>query len=202
MQVFIQWIIEIVLFLLLAMVADALLPSGLMKKYARLVMAILLLLVIVDPLLHFLKLDPNQILYSVERQMEASMETEQLTGEIEEKKNEILNGQDAYTLQQVKEAIVDQLQEPIESSEQVTVEAVDLTFFQTPHSLESLDKLVLFISSTEEGGSVEEVIISATDEEKRAEKPQFEEDSIKELAAQQLDLTKEQIEIRWEEDHE
>ncbi|MFG6148558.1 stage III sporulation protein AF [Halobacillus sp. B23F22_1] len=202
MQVFIQWIIEIVLFLLLAMVADALLPSGLMKKYARLVMAILLLLVIVDPLLQFLKLDPNQILYSVERQMEASMETEQLTGEIEEKKNEILNGQDAYTLQQVKEAIVAQLQEPIESSEQVTVEAVDLTFFQTPHSLESLDKLVLFISSTEEGGSVEEVIISAADEEKRAEKPQFEEDSIKELAAQQLDLAKEQIEIRWEEDHE
>ncbi|WP_101844253.1 stage III sporulation protein AF [Halobacillus sp. Marseille-P3879] len=202
MQAFIQWITEIVLYLFLAMVADALLPSGLMKKYARLVMSILLLLVIINPLLQFLKLDPNQILSSVERQMQSSMETEEMTSAIEEKKNEIMSGQDAYTLKQVEEAIITQLKEPVKKAENVTINEVDLTFFETPHSLESLDKLVLFVSSTEAAGSVEEIIISASDQEERADEPHHDEDSIKELAAQQLDLNKEQIEIRWEENHE
>ncbi|WP_431798975.1 stage III sporulation protein AF [Halobacillus andaensis] len=202
MQAFIQWITEIVLYLFLAMVADALLPSGLMKKYARLVMSILLLLVIINPLLQFLKLDPNQILSSVERQMQSSMETEEMTSAIEEKKNEIMSGQDAYTLKQVEEAIITQLQEPVKKAENVSINEVDLTFFETPHSLESLDKLVLFVSSTEAAGSVEEIIISASDQEERADEPHHDEDSIKELAAQQLDLNKEQIEIRWEENHE
>ncbi|MCP3025722.1 stage III sporulation protein AF [Halobacillus sp. A5] len=202
METFIQWITEIVLFLLLAMMADALLPSGLMKKYARLVLSILLLLVIIDPLLGFLKLDPNQLLYTVENQMQEGLEAEHLNEEIEEKKNEILNGQDAYTLQQVKDAIVKQLKEPIEMNEQVTIEEADLTFFKTPHSLESLDKLVLFVSSTESGDSVEEVVISAADQEEIAGSPQFNEDSIRESAAQLLNLSEEQIEIRWEESHE
>lgn len=62
MNLFIEWITRIVLFLLLAIVADALLPSGLMKKYARLVLSVLLLLIFLGPLLQLLKINPDQLL--------------------------------------------------------------------------------------------------------------------------------------------
>ncbi|MFC7060592.1 stage III sporulation protein AF [Halobacillus seohaensis] len=202
MQIFIQWITEIVLFLLLAMVADALLPSGLMKKYARLVLAILLILVIIDPLLQFLKIDPHRILNSVENQMDLSMETDQLTKEIEEKKNEIIIGQDAYTLQQVQGAVVEQLKAPLETSHQLTINQVDLEFVAKPYSLESLDKLVLFVTTNEEEQAVEEVIISSADSSQSENVNNREQEGIQELVAQHLELEKEQIEIRWEEDHE
>ncbi|MCP3032978.1 stage III sporulation protein AF [Halobacillus sp. A1] len=204
MQVFIQWITEIVLFLLLAMVADALLPSGAMRKYARLVMAILLLLVILDPLLQFLKLDPQQIIQSVESRMHTSIETEEMSGEIEDKKNEILRGQDAYTLQQVEEAVLDQLQKPLKADYELSLNQVEFKFLEEPYSMESLDKLILFVSSNSEEGDIEEVIISTSSEDTNQKLTVRNEDRdrIYKYVADQLDLNRQQIEIHWEEGHE
>ncbi|KHE69176.1 stage III sporulation protein AF, partial [Halobacillus sp. BBL2006] len=88
MNLFIEWITRIVLFLLLAMVADALLPSGLMKKYARLVMSILLLLIFLGPLLQVLKVDPNQLLKTAEESMNQQVDVMELDESIEKKKKE------------------------------------------------------------------------------------------------------------------
>ncbi|WP_173916183.1 stage III sporulation protein AF [Halobacillus sp. Marseille-Q1614] len=200
MQVFTQWITEIVLYLVLAILADALLPSGLMKKYARLVLAILLLLIIIDPLLQLLKVNPHQIVQSVHQQMNAGFETEQLKAEIEEKKNEIMRGQDAYTLQQVEEAVSGQLKGPLEE-EKVSIETADFEFSTEPYSVESLDKLILTLSSQEEESVVEEVVISANDQTASGTNHPNEAD-IKNLVAGKLGLNVQQIEIRWEEDHE
>ncbi|MFC7320843.1 stage III sporulation protein AF [Halobacillus campisalis] len=204
MQVFIQWITEIVLFLLLAMVADALLPSGAMRKYARLVMAILLLLVILDPLLQFLKLDPQQIIQSVESRMDTSIKTEEMSGEIEDKKNEILRGQDAYTLQQVEEAVLDQLQKPLKADYELSLNQVDFKFLEESYSMESLDKLILYVSSNNEEGDIEEVIISTSSEDTNQNLTVRNEDRdrVYEYVADQLDLNRQQIEIHWEEGHE
>ncbi|WP_082233874.1 stage III sporulation protein AF [Halobacillus massiliensis] len=200
MQMFTEWITQIVLYLLLAMLADTLLPSGLMKKYARLVLAILLLLIIIDPLLQLLKVNPHQIVQAVNEQMNANFETEQLTKEIEEKKNEIMRGQDAYTLQQVEEAVVSQLKSPLEA-ERAAIETVEFEFSSEPYSLDSLDKLTLTLSSNEEKSLVEDVVITASDESTHGMNHPNEE-NIKNLVAGNLGLNKQQIEIRWEEDHE
>ncbi len=197
---FTEWITQIVLYLLLAMLADTLLPSGLMKKYARLVLAILLLLIIIDPLLQLLKVNPHQIVQAVNEQMNANFETEQLTKEIEEKKNEIMRGQDAYTLQQVEEAVVSQLKSPLEA-ERAAIETVEFEFSSEPYSLDSLDKLTLTLSSNEEKSLVEDVVITASDESTHGMNHPNEE-NIKNLVAGNLGLNKQQIEIRWEEDHE
>ncbi|UOR12342.1 stage III sporulation protein AF [Halobacillus amylolyticus] len=165
MSAFTQWITQIVLFLLLAMVADALLPTGSMKKYARLVMSILLLLVLLGPLLRVLQVDPNTLLQSAENQLDNRANSEQLTEKIESKKKEIMRGQDAYTLQQVTESITNKVEEPLQDQFDLSLENVDMEFSGTPHRWDSLDKLVLSIASKPGEGAVDEVTISVAEEE-------------------------------------
>ncbi|MFD2925933.1 stage III sporulation protein AF [Halobacillus naozhouensis] len=200
MAAFTQWITQIVLFLLLAMVADALLPSGSMKKYARLVMSILLVLILLSPLLKVLQIDPQTLVESAEYQLESRSTTEQLAEEIESKKNEIIQGQDAYTLQQVTETISNKMEEPLQVQFDLSLEKVDMTFSEEPHSLESLDKLILYVASTPGQGAVEEVAISITEDEQTLERNQ--EQEILDMAAGLLGLQNDKIEIRWEENNE
>ncbi|WP_163526336.1 stage III sporulation protein AF [Halobacillus ihumii] len=200
MAAFTQWITQIVLFLLLAMVADALLPSGSMRKYARLVMSILLVLILLNPLLKVLQIDPQTLVQSVEYQLESRSSTEQLAEKIESKKSEIMQGQDAYTLQQVTETISNKMEQPLQKKFDLSLEKVDMAFSEKPHKLESLDKLILYVASTPGEGAVEEVTISLTEDAKTIDRNQ--EQEVQDMAAGLLGLQNDQIEIRWEENNE
>ncbi|WP_079530247.1 stage III sporulation protein AF [Halobacillus hunanensis] len=197
MAAFTQWITQIVLFLLLAMVADALLPSGSMRKYARLVMSILLVLILLNPLLKVLKIDPQTLVESVEYQLESRSSTEQLAEKIESKKSEIMQGQDAYTLQQVTETISNKMEQPLQQQFDLSLKKVDMAFSEKPHNLESLDKLILYVASTPGEGAVEEVNISLTEDDETMDRNQ--EQEVQDMAAGLLGLHNDQIEIRWEE---
>ncbi|MGP4074370.1 stage III sporulation protein AF [Halobacillus sp. K22] len=200
MNLFIEWITRIVLFLLLAIVADALLPSGLMKKYARLVLSVLLLLIFLGPLLQLLNLNPDQILKQAEYTMNEEMEVDSLDNSIEEKKKEILEGQDAYKLEQVTQSLAAELQDPLKEEQNLQLVDLEISFLQEPYQMDSLDKLVLTIKPLEESKSVEDVSISIM--EKQAPKEDKQLESIQNWVSQYLELEKEQIEIRWEEEDE
>ncbi|MGI8316181.1 stage III sporulation protein AF [Halobacillus mangrovi] len=200
MNVFTEWITRIVLFLLLAMVADALLPSGLMKKYARLVMSILLLLIFLGPLLQVLKVDPNQLLKSAEYSMDQQVDTLALDESIEKKKNEIVEGQDAYKLEQVTQALAKEMEEPLKQDLHLQLVNLDMSFLNKPYQMETLDKLVVTLSPVKEKAPVDEVNISIMDKPSSEENKEDEE--VRDWIADHLDLNKDQIEIRWEEEDE
>jgi|GEM_PF-6854372 len=199
MNLFIEWITRIVLFLLLAIVADALLPSGLMKKYARLVLSVLLLLIFLGPLLQLLKINPEQLLKKAEYTMNEEMEVDSLDDSIEEKKKEILEGQDAYKLEQVTQSLSAELKDPLKEQNLQLVD-LEMSFLQEPYQMDTLDKLVLTLTPLEENKTVENVSISIM--EKQAPKEEKQLDSIQDWVSQYLELDKAQIEIRWEEEDE
>ncbi|MGP4067767.1 stage III sporulation protein AF [Halobacillus sp. B29] len=199
MNLFIEWITRIVLFLLLAIVADALLPSGLMKKYARLVLSVLLLLIFLGPLLQLLKINPDQLMKKAEYTMNEEMEVDSLDDSIEEKKKEILEGQDAYKLEQVTQSLSAELKDPLKEQNLQLVD-LEMSFLQEPYQMDTLDKLVLTLTPLEESKTVENVSISIM--EKQAPKEEKQVDSIQAWISQYLELDKAQIEIRWEEEDE
>lgn len=199
MNLFIEWITRIVLFLLLAIVADALLPSGLMKKYARLVLSVLLLLIFLGPLLQLLKINPEQIMKKAEYAMNEEMEVDSLDDSIEEKKKEILEGQDAYKLEQVTQSLSAELKDPLKEQNLQLVD-LEMSFLQEPYQMDTLDKLVLTLTPLEESKTVENVSISIM--EKQAPKEEKQLDSIQDWVSKYLELDKAQIEIRWEEEDE
>lgn len=182
------------------MVADALLPSGLMKKYARLVMSILLLLIFLGPLLQVLKVDPNQLLKSAEYSMDQQVDTLALDESIEKKKNEIVEGQDAYKLEQVTQALAKEMEEPLKQDLHLQLVNLDMSFLNKPYQMETLDKLVVTLSPVKEKAPVDEVNISIMDKPSSEENKEDEE--VRDWIADHLDLNKDQIEIRWEEEDE
>ncbi|WP_244153491.1 stage III sporulation protein AF [Halobacillus karajensis] len=200
LEYFIEWITKIVLFLLLAMMADALLPSGVMKKYARLVMSILLLLIFLGPLLQLLNINPERLVQLADKSMQQQLDAEMLDESVESKKNEILEGQDAYKLEQVTQALAAEIETPLKEEQNLVLVDVAMSFHQEPYSLETLDKLTLTLSREKQTQSVEDVNISIMDETVTEEEDQDPE--LVNWIADYLDLDKEQISIRWEDEDE
>ncbi len=106
-----EWILNIIIFLLLSMIIDMLLPANNMRKYVKLVTGLLLISIIITPLFQLLSSiiitplfqllssDYEQVLGNLTKKIEVS---EQSTGNLlEKKKIEIQASQHAYTLEQM-----------------------------------------------------------------------------------------------------
>ena len=93
------WIINIIIFLLLAMIIDMLLPESSMKKYAKLVTGLLLMAIIITPIFKIMSTDFDEVLAS----LSASMDTNEQSQEnlLETKKREIQASTHAYILEQM-----------------------------------------------------------------------------------------------------
>lgn len=72
-----DWILNIIIFLLLAMVIDMLLPDSNMKKYSKLVTGLLLMGIILTPIFKLLSSDFEAVIQSVLPSMETEMETQE-----------------------------------------------------------------------------------------------------------------------------
>lgn len=59
-----EWIMNIVVFILLAMIVDMLLPNSAMKKYTKMVTGLLLIAIILTPLLKVVAKDFDQVVAS------------------------------------------------------------------------------------------------------------------------------------------
>lgn len=197
---FTDWITRIVLFLILAMIADALLPSGLMKKYARLVMSILLLLIFLGPLLQVLNVDPESIMKSAEYKMNQQIDATLIEENIEKKKKEILQGQDAYKLEQVTQALASEIEKPMKEDHHLMLVDLEMTFQGDSYDLGTLDKLTLTLASIKEEAPVQLVDINIMEQtDTQNEKDDAE---VKKWIAEKVGLKIEQIEIRWEDEDE
>lgn len=94
-----EWITNIIVFILLAVVIDLLLPNSSMQKYAKMVISLLLIIVIINPIFKLFSTDMNEILS--EFQLQASLENENGKNLIEFQKKEIQASQRAYILEQM-----------------------------------------------------------------------------------------------------
>lgn len=60
-----EWIMNIIVFILLAMIVDMLLPSSAMKKYTKLVTGLLLIAIILTPVLKIFSQDFDSLMAQV-----------------------------------------------------------------------------------------------------------------------------------------
>ncbi|MDQ0213831.1 stage III sporulation protein AF [Oikeobacillus pervagus] len=98
MEFITTWITNIILFILLAIVVEMLLPSSNFQKYTKMVIGLLLILVIMTPILKLISGDFHQQLQSV---ISKDMEGNKVENLVEMKKKEIQASQHAYILEQM-----------------------------------------------------------------------------------------------------
>lgn len=67
-----EWVFNIIIFLILAMIVDMLLPESSMKKYTKLATGLLLIAIIITPVLKFISTDFEKVLASITTNMESN----------------------------------------------------------------------------------------------------------------------------------
>ena len=94
-----EWLTTIVLFILFAIVIDMLLPSSSMQKYAKMVVSLLLIVVMLTPIFKLFKTDPEVIFEYLTKNGQS--ESADIKNQINSKKIEIQASQRAYILEEM-----------------------------------------------------------------------------------------------------
>jgi stage III sporulation protein AF len=149
-----DWVMNIILFILLATIIDMLLPNSGMKKYVKMVTGLLLIVIILDPLFKLVSLDFEQTLSTFHLQPEN--EEKNIENLIEMKKTEIQASNRAYILEQMAVQMKTEVEEELVEKYDVRVEQVLLSIKE-----ESKEEL-----SHEDISSIEVILSEQQEEEK------------------------------------
>ncbi|MDL4841586.1 stage III sporulation protein AF [Aquibacillus rhizosphaerae] len=198
-----DWVTQIILFLLLAMVIELILPNSSMKKYIDMVVGLLLILIFLQPIFHLFQVDVQELVNKAIPELDTSFQEENMKNSIELKKNEIQASQDAYVVEEMAVQMKNQVEEGL--NEQYGVGIVDITFQfnedeESTINMENLETINIILNETEqeqEEGTVKEVVISVEDSNQKDEpKPEVEE--IESYLYESWQLEDQNISILWE----
>ncbi len=203
MDALIQWVTQIIIFVLLATIIDLLMPSTSMKKYIKLIVGLILILILLKPVFYLFQIDiGSQLNRSFQQVIQQGNEGEDVKSLIEFQKSEIETSQSAYILEQMAVQLTDLAQDPLLVDYQVEITDISFLFSQEGEiSFEVLDEVIVSIREIEEDGEgavsiVEDVVINT--EERAVTKDNEEEKQIVSLLRDVWDLQEKDLTIIWE----
>lgn len=119
-----EWVKHIVLLILMATFLDLILPNSSMRKYVKLVVGFLLILLILSPILQLFKLDQDRLLLTIDQILEKK--NRPLTLQMEQEQSRIKVGQDQAIIDEVIVKWSEQIKVGIEKDFDVVVQHVML----------------------------------------------------------------------------
>ncbi|USK32501.1 stage III sporulation protein AF [Bacillus sp. F19] len=161
-----EWIANIILFIMLAVILDLLLPNSAMQKYAKMVISLLLIVIILSPVFKLLSADINTLVSDI--QMESPAKEEEIKKMIDLQKKEIQASNDAYILENMAVQLKSQAKEELVQSYDVTIKQISLSvdepFEEIQNSLQGIEVTL----ETEEAGSeavetIQQVVLGAAE---------------------------------------
>jgi stage III sporulation protein AF len=158
MEFLTQWVTNIILFVLLAVVIDMLLPNSSMQKYTKMVMGLLLIAIILTPIFKIISKDFESAIASIPDFK--APEEKNMKNLIDLKKKEIQASQHAYILEEMavqlkKDAegeLMEQYGLEIASIDFETNKETDLT------NPENLQKVIVLLKQPDNGNTTVEAI--------------------------------------------
>ena len=147
------WITNIIVFVLLATVIDMLLPSSALQKYAKMVIGLLLIAIILTPILGLFNTDFDKVLNAVTSEFE-NKNKKDLGNLTEMKKKEIQATQGAYILEQMAVDLQTEVEEELMEDYKVKISSIDVgvTNEESP-SLEELQQINISLEEAEKEDS-------------------------------------------------
>jgi len=194
-----EWIMNIIVFILLAMMVDMLLPSSAMKKYTKLVTGLLLIAIILTPVLKIFSQDFDSLMDQVSAK--SIVNKNKVENLIEMKKKEIQASQDAYKLKQVavqmkkevNKELIDRFGKSIDGDISITLKD------QGKVSVDNIDKIVLYLKDEEDDNAVAAIEPIKIDTQKPVDNQNSAEaDSIITFLTSKWNITDQSIELHFE----
>ncbi|KHD85984.1 stage III sporulation protein AF [Heyndrickxia ginsengihumi] len=176
MEYITKWVLNIIIFILLAMVVDMLLPDSSMRKYTKLVIGLLLVTIIVTPIFQLFSKNFNTVMTNVVNHGDVNQTS--LENSIEIKKKEIISNQQEYTLKQMAVQMKKDAEGEVEKKFGKQITDIQLTLKNDntlgENGAESIDandlkKIIVYVKQDNATGaiaSIEPVNISATEHAK------------------------------------
>ncbi|MEN2766022.1 stage III sporulation protein AF [Ornithinibacillus xuwenensis] len=175
MDLLIQWVSQIIVFILLATIIDLLVPAGSMKKYIKFVVGLVLILIFLQPIFHLFQFDVEQAINNTfsgifSENAEAS-EGENL---IEIQKSEIQSTTGAYIEEQMVVQLKDIAKAPLLDKYQAEITAIKFHYvegasYTDEELLEKLEEVVVYLRDSEAGegtvNAVEDVVIDSRNQQ-------------------------------------
>jgi stage III sporulation protein AF len=169
-----EWITNIIVFILLAVIIDLLLPNSSMQKYAKMVISLLLIIVIINPIFKIFSKDMNDILTEFHLGASTS-EEEEVKNSLDLQKKEIQASQRAYILEQMAVQMETMANEELVQKYDVTIDTILLSESEQVDEIQSqkdLQHIQVILqqngakekASREEIEVVKEVAINTTEE--------------------------------------
>lgn len=192
-----EWITNIIVFILLAVVIDLLLPNSSMQKYAKMVISLLLIIVIINPIFKIFSTDMNDVL--AEFNLQAVSEDENGKNLIEFQKKEIQASQRAYILEQMAVQLKN-IAEP-ELKDAFAAEIANIEFVFENNRQASYENLNEIIVTLTEGKKEEGMMKAVEDVEINTDEPLKKLDNDEEIIAyleKVWELQDKKITIFWE----
>lgn len=166
MQLMIEWVTQIVLFIIIGTIVELLIPNNKLKQYIQIVIGLLLLLLLAKPLLFLFTTNIDDTLARIDaaifHETEMMKQSEKM---LEKQKEEIELEQAAYILEEAKKQLTEEANDILLHA--FDVQVVDLTFY--PESLQTddtatLEKIIVHMSNVHvnETDDVTPIVIDAT----------------------------------------
>lgn len=137
-----EWVKHIVLLILMATFLDLILPNSSMRKYVKLVVGFLLILLILSPILQLFKLDQDRLLLTIDQILEKK--NRPLTLQMEQEQSRIKVGQDQAIIDEVIVKWSEEIKVGIEKDFDVVVQHVTLDLQRSGDQID-IDELTLQI---------------------------------------------------------
>ncbi|MBT2605176.1 stage III sporulation protein AF [Bacillus sp. ISL-53] len=119
------WVSNIIIFVLLATVIDMLLPNSALQKYAKMVIGLLLIAIIITPILGLFNKDFDDILTAATSEFE-NQKKKDLGNLTELKKKEIQATQGAYILKQMAVDLQAEVEEELMADYNMRISSIDV----------------------------------------------------------------------------
>ncbi|API90509.1 stage III sporulation protein AF [Virgibacillus sp. 19R1-5] len=175
MGMVIDWVTQIILFILLATIIDLVIPATSMKKYIKLVVGFILILILLKPLFFIFQIDVQRALEtSLSGVLQEINQNDALDKSIETQKNEIEDTQDAYILEQMAVQLKEIAKEPLQDKFQAEITDIQFRFAdEREKTYENLDEVIVYVNESKDGEGavriVDDVVIDLDSPEQSRE---------------------------------
>ncbi|MFS0672778.1 stage III sporulation protein AF [Ornithinibacillus sp. 179-J 7C1 HS] len=204
MDLLINWVAQIIIFILLATIIDLLIPTGGMKKYIKFVIGLILILIFLQPIFYLFKVDIQEaVQQSFLTIINNDSNESKVENLIELQKSEIESSTSAYILEQMAVQLKDIASAPLLDNYQVKIRDIYFEFKEgATISYEGLEEVMVYLgeSEKEEGAvnAVEDVVIDAGKQTHKTEDGDVDLQGIESLLRETWELTDKKLTVIWE----
>ncbi|UOQ85977.1 stage III sporulation protein AF [Gracilibacillus salinarum] len=197
-----NWILQIIIYIILAMLVDLLLPSNVLKQYVKLVVGLLLMLIILQPVLAAFSIDVSRIVDNLfHTRGTVSVETS-IENQMNQQKSEIEKVQAAYVLEEMVVQMENLVEEELQQTYQYQIVDLEVNWAnETASQASEVEHIDVQLADAEDtSNDVQEVQIQIGETLPQTSEPPNDQAEVIQFLADQWGVEKDVIQIGWKEE--